>query len=218
GRYIVLGEQGIAGRCLEFLKDHILFPGGTAPPDAYAVLNAEAARVPPGSDGLIFTPWINGVISPTEDIHTRSAFFNQSVRTTRGHYVRAVMEGVAFNLRWLKGYVERFIGRRFERLNFIGGGATSDVWCRVLADVLGCPLRQVANPRSAIAMGAAFAAFAALGEIRVDEIAGLVKIDATYQPDESRRKVYDAQFCEFLEFYRRMKPFYKRLNSAAHKA
>jgi xylulokinase len=226
GRYIVLGEQGIAGRCLEFLKDHVLFPaaadgagpraeGTSEPPDHYAVLNAEAARVAAGSEGLIFTPWINGVIAPTEDIHTRSAFFNQSIRTTRGHYARAVMEGVAFNLRWLKGYVEKFIGRPFERLNFIGGGATSEVWCEILADTLGCPIRQVANPRSAIAMGAAFAAFAALGEIRLDEIPGLVKIRATYEPDESRRKVYDAQFREFLEFYRRMKPLYKRMNPAA---
>jgi xylulokinase len=221
GRYMVLAEQGIAGHCLEFLKDRILFPGavtGSAAADSYALLNSEAAQVAPGSDGLIFTPWINGIITPVEDIHTRSAFFNQSVHTTRGHYVRAVMEGVAFNLRWLKGYVEKFIGRRFERLNFIGGGATSEVWCRILADVLGCPVRQVANPRSAIAMGAAFAAFAALGDIQVDDIAGLVKIKATYQADESRRRVYDVQFREFLEFYRRMKPLYKRLNPAAHHA
>lgn len=215
GRYVVFGEQGIAGKCLEFLKDHILFPGaknGSAPDDVYSLLNAEAAQVAPGSDGLIFTPWINGVISPAQDIHTRSAFFNQSVRTTRGHYVRAVMEGVAFNLRWLKGYVQRFIGRPFSRLNFIGGGALSDVWCGILADVLGCPIRQVANPRSAIAAGAAFAALTALGEIAVNEIAGLVRISATYQPDESRRRLYDQQFSEFLDFYRRMKPAYKRLN------
>jgi xylulokinase len=221
GRYIVLGEQGIAGKCLEFLKDRILFPdavNGSGPADPYALLNAEAARVAPGSEGLIFTPWINGILSPTEDTHTRSAFFNQSVRTTRGHYVRAVMEGVAFNVRWLKGYVEKFIGRRFQRLNFIGGGATSDLWCAILADILGCPVCQVANPRSAIATGAAFAAFLALGEIRLDDIAALVKLKATHQPDETRRRVYDQQFREFLEFYRRMKPLYKRLNSPAHAA
>jgi sugar (pentulose or hexulose) kinase len=76
----------------------------------------------------------------------------------------------------------------------------------------------VANPRSAIATGAAFAAFLALGEIRLDDIAALVKLKATHQPDETRRRVYDQQFREFLEFYRRMKPLYKRLNSRAHAA
>lgn len=218
GRYMLFGEQGVAGRCLEFLKDHILFPGaanGPAAPDVYELLNSEAAQVAPGADGLIFTPWINGVILPTQDIHTRSAFFNQSVHTTRGHYVRAVMEGVAFNLRWLKRYVEEFIGRRFSQFNFMGGGALSEVWCGILADVLGCPVRQVANPRNAIATGAAFAALTALGEIREEEIPGLVRIAATYQPDESRRRLYDRQFREFLDFYRRMKPAYRRLNPKA---
>jgi xylulokinase len=217
GRYVVFGEQGIAGRCLEFLKDHILFPGLTngSAPGVYELLNSEAAQVSPGADGLIFTPWINGIISPTQDIHTRSAFFNQSVRTTRGHYVRAVMEGVAFNLRWLKRYVEKFIGRQFSQLNFIGGGALSDVWCGILADILGCPVRQMANPRSAIAAGAAFAALVALGEIDVNDIPDLVRISATYHPDESRQRLYDRQFSEFLDVYRRMKPVYKRLNSKA---
>jgi xylulokinase len=217
GRYMLFGEQGVAGKCLEFLKDRILFPGanGSAPPNVYEMLNSEAAQVAPGADRLFFTPWINGIISPTQDIHTRSAFFNQSVHTTRGHYVRAVMEGVAFNLRWLKRYVEKFIGRRFPQLNFIGGGALSEVWCGILADVLGCPVRQVANPRNAIAAGAAFLALAALGEIREDEIPSLVKIHAIHEPDESRRRIYDQQFREFLDFYRRMKPVYKRLNSEA---
>src|ERR1035437_1702884 len=130
GRYMVGAEQGSAGRCLEFLKD-ILYPAGSAnsPIDVYADMNRLAAEVAPGSDGLIFTPWINGVLAPHEDASTRSAFFNQNARTSRGHYVRAVMEGVAYNLRWLKGYVEKFIGRPFEQLNFIGGGASSDLWC-----------------------------------------------------------------------------------------
>ncbi|MGA2072485.1 MAG: FGGY-family carbohydrate kinase [Terriglobia bacterium] len=221
GKYMVFGEQGVAGRCLEFLKDRILFPDGAqglVPAQVYELLNSEAARVAPGADGLIFTPWINGILSPVQDIHTRSAFFNQSMGTTRGHYVRAVMEGVAFNLRWLKRHVEAFIGRRFPQLAFIGGGALSEVWCGILADVLGCPVRQVASPRSATAVGAAFAALAALGEIQVQEISSLVKVEATHQPAESRRWLYDQQFREFLDFYRRTKPIYKRLNPKARAA
>lgn len=217
GRYVVGAEQGYAGRCLEFLKDNILFPQNGADPGAagggYEILNVEAARVPAGSDGLIFTPWINGALAPAEHPSTRSAFFNQSAHTGRGHYARAVMEGVAYNLRWLKGHVEKFIGRPFADLNFIGGAAESPLWCQILADILGCPVRQVANPRSANAVGAAMAAFAALGEIQVSDIPAIVRIEATYRPDEDNRRVYDRQFREFLEFYRRMKPIYKRLNN-----
>ena len=216
GRYMVSAEQGMAGRCLELLKDNLLFPPGDAaaspPADVYGYLNGLAAAVAPGSDGLIFTPWVNGVLAPSEDPHTRSAFFNQTARTTRGHYVRSVMEGIAFNLRWLKGHVEHFVGRRFERLAFIGGGALSEAWCQIQADVLGCPIRRVANPRHANAVGAALAAFAALGHLRIEEIPELVKISAVYHPIDANRRLYDRQFREFLSFYRRTKSIYRRLN------
>jgi len=216
GRYMVSAEQGAAGRSIEFLKD-ILYPtgGANSPIDVYADMNRLAAEVAPGSDGLIFTPWINGVLAPHEDASTRSAFFNQNARTSRGHYVRAVMEGVAYNLRWLKRHVEKFIGRPFEQLNFIGGGASSDLWCQIQADVLGCTVRQVANPRNANAVGAAMTAFAALGEIAVEEIAARVKIAAEYQPIEVNRRRYDRQYREFLEFYKRNRVIYRRLNPVA---
>jgi xylulokinase len=217
GRYMVGAEQGSAGRCLEVLKE-ILFPPGdqTAPPpaDVYGYMNRLAAGVAPGSDGLIFTPWINGVLAPNEDPYTRSAFINQTAITTRGHLVRAVMEGIAYNLRWLRSHVEKFIGRPFERLNFIGGGALSEVWCQILADVLGCQVRRVENPRNANAVGAALTAFAALGEIEVATIASLVKIAATYEPISANRAVYDRQFSMFMEAYKRMRPLYRRLNPA----
>ncbi len=218
GRYMVMAEQGMAGRCLEFLKDNLLFPagedGGARTTDAYAVLDHHARRAPAGSDGLLFTPWINGVLVPSEDRYTRSAFLNQTARTTRDHYVRAVMEGVAFNLRWLRPHVERFIGRPFVTLSFIGGAALSQVWCQILADVLGCPIRQVANPRYANAVGTALAAFAALGELSVGDLARSVRFAATYHPDPGSRRVYAEQFTAFMDFYRCMRPVYQRLNSA----
>ncbi|HYB90229.1 MAG TPA: FGGY-family carbohydrate kinase [Candidatus Binataceae bacterium] len=215
GRYMVGAEQGAAGRCLDLLKDVLYPPGGADSSGAYAEMNRLAAEVPPGSDGLIFTPWVNGVLAPHEDPSTRSAFFNQTLRTTRGHYVRAVMEGVAFNLRWLKRHVEKFVGRSFGALNFIGGGASSELWCQIMADVLGCTVRQVANPRNANGVGAAMAAFAALGEIAIDDIPALVRIAAEYRPIAANRRIYDRQFDEFLRFYKRNRGIYRRLNPPA---
>lgn len=220
GKYMVGAEQGVAGRALEFVKDNLLFPKGddscVAPDDVYGYLNRLAAGVPAGSDRLIFTPWINGVLAPSEDPCTRSAFFNQSVRTTRAHYVRAVMEGVLFNTRWLRGHVEKFIGRRFEQLSFIGGGAVSELWCQIAADVLGCPVRQVANPRCANAVGIAMTAFAALGEITIDEISSKIRTAAVYRPRQECRRVYDDQYAAFLDFYGRTKRIYARLNPLAN--
>jgi xylulokinase len=215
GRYVVVAEQGMAGRCLEFLKDNILYPPGVdAPSDVYAVLERQAAEVAPGSNGLIFTPWIDGVFVPSADPVTRSAFLNQTWRTTRAHYVRAVMEGVAYNLRWLKPHVERFAKTRFDELSFIGGGALSDTWTQIFADVLGVPVRRVAEPRLANAVGAGMLAFVALGEVRAEDIPALVR-GSIHAPEPDRMRTYDAMFDEFLRFYKRARPIYRRLNRGA---
>jgi xylulokinase len=216
GCHQVVAEQGAAGRCLEFLARSVLYgaePDGPAPPpDLYELLDRQAASVRAGSDGLIFTPWLNGVNAPREDPFTRSAFFNQSLATTRAHYVRAAMEGVAYNLRWLKGAVERFAGRRFERLNLIGGAALSTTWCQILADVLGCEVGQVASPRYANAAGAALAGFAALGELDPAEIPAAVELTASFGPDAAAQRVHTRQFEHFLRLYRANRRLYRRLN------
>ncbi|MEO8091492.1 MAG: FGGY-family carbohydrate kinase [bacterium] len=219
GQHMVVAEQGPAGRCLEFLRDSVLYDGAggggpAPPPDAFEHFDREAAGVPAGSGGLIFTPWLAGVGAPSEDARTRSAFLNQSLETTRAHYVRAVMEGVAYNARWLKGHVERFARCRFDRLAFIGGGALSPTWGQILADVLGCEIDQVAEPRFANAAGAALAGFAVLGEIAVKEIPAAVKTATTYAPDPAAAPVHDRQFEHFLRFYKRNRRVYRGLNSA----
>jgi xylulokinase len=217
GCHQVVAEQGAAGRCLEFLARRVLYGDGVdgpmPPDDLYEILDRQAAAVPPGSDGLIFTPWLNGVNAPHEDPFTRSAFFNQSLGTSRAHFVRATMEGVAYNLRWLKGAVERFAGHRFERLNLIGGAALSPTWCQVLADVLDCDVAPVANPRYANAVGAALSGFAALGELDPDEIPAAVELTATYAPDASARRVHDLQFKHFLGLYRANRRLYRHINA-----
>lgn len=216
GRYVVAAEQGMAGRCLEFLKDNVLLPRDdpavTLVEDPYAYLNTLAGSVPPGSGKLLFTPWINGVLVPADDPWTRSAFLNQSHRTTRAHYVRAVMEGVAFNIRWLRMYVERFVGRPFADLRFIGGGAVSDLWCQIFANVLGCRILRPAHPRVANAVGAAFAAFATLGVLRPEEMQNRVPIERVFTPDASCQAIYEELFREFLHVYRQLRPLYRRLN------
>lgn len=214
GRYVVTAEQGMAGRCFEFARD-LLYPANTSV-DPYLDMNELAEKVPPGSDDLVFLPWIGGVLTPIEEPRVRSAFINQSAHTTRGHYARAVMEGVAYNLRWLKGYVEKFIGHRFDRLAFIGGGATSNLWCQIQADVLGVPIRQVAQPRNANAVGCAMAAFVALGIVKVEDIESRIRIAHVYEPVAANQRTYDRLYEEFLASLKALKPIYRRLNAQRH--
>jgi xylulokinase len=172
-----------------------------------------AAAAPPGSGGVIFMPWLNGSIVPCEDPHVRGGFINLSLGTTRNHLSRAVMEGLAYNNRWTRQAAEKFIGRRIERLRFAGGGALSDLWAQIHADVLGVPILQVEDPVNTTLRGTALAALAALGHRSLADIANLVKIKKVYQPDESTRETYDRMYARYRELFKRNRKIFKALNS-----
>ena len=197
GKYYVADEQEVAGGCLEWLREHALETG-----DDFGRLDAIAGTVAPGSDGVIFTPWLNGERTPVDDHTLRAGWNNLSLGTTRGHLVRSVLEGVAYNTRWLLATVEKFVGRPFPWLHFVGGGAQSELWCRIMADVLNREIRQVENPIRANARGAALLAGIALGRIGVDDLARNVRIAKSYAPDPANRAIYDDRYAEFRTLHK----------------
>ena len=217
GLYMILNEQECAGKCLTWLKDNVLYnkdellmEGNV--PDIFKYLDKTVSRVPPGANRVIFTPWLYGERAPVDDCHIRSSLFNLSLENTREDMARAIFEGVAFNQKWLLKYLEKFMGRRFSFLNFIGGGANSDVWSQILADVLEVPIRQLAGPMHANGRGAAFLASVALGYIRKEDIPDLVEVKAQYQPDQSAVGIYREIFAEFLNLYKVHNKICRRLN------
>lgn len=214
GRYLVADEQETAGAALTFLRDRVLFPHGTAPPDAYRQFDEMAARSPAGAGGLIFTPWLYGERTPVEDHFIRGGFHNVSLGTGRDDLVRAVFEGVALNTRWLLRAVERLAGRRLDPIRFIGGGARSAVWCRIFADVLDRTIEQVADPVNAGVRGAAMLAAVTLGDLSFEEVPDRVPVAATYRPDPAYQALYDRLFAEFTGLYKRNRRAHARLNQA----
>jgi len=218
GRYFIGNEQETAGACMTWLRDNVfcrddVLDPGAPPDDVFERFGELAAAVPAGSDKLIFTPWLYGEHTPVANPYLRAAFSNVSLRTTRAHMIRSVMEGVAYNTRWLMGGVESFIGRPFESLRFIGGGAKSELWCQIFADVLDRPIDQVADPLSANVRGAAFVAAVGLGKIKVEEIAARVPIEKRYVPEPDHRSIYDELFKAFLEIHKHNEAMYNRLNA-----
>lgn len=211
GRYFVADEQETAGAALTFLRDRVLFDGDP-PPGAYREFDRMAASAPPGSGGVIFTPWLYGERTPVEDRFLRGGFHNLSLSTTRDELVRAVFEGVALNTRWLLAAVERFTRRRLEPIRFIGGGARSALWCQIFADVLGRAIEQVADPVNANARGAGMLAAVALGELTFDDIPDRVSVTASYRPDPATAGLYTMLFGEFVGLYKRNRKAYARLN------
>jgi xylulokinase len=206
GKYVIVDEHETAGACLTFLRDNLGFA------DDFDAMNDMVDGVPPGSGRVLFTPWLNGERSPVDDHTVRGGFHNLSLSTTRAQMVRAVYEGVALNSRWLLEAVEKFAGRRLESLAFIGGGANSDQWAQIHADVLGRDIRQVADPVLANVRGAALIALVALGRVRVEQIPDMVEVRRTFTPDPSTATEYDTLFGEFVNLYKQTKGIFKRLN------
>ena len=117
-----------------------------------------------------------------DDRTLRGGWHNLSLRTTRGDLVRAVYEGVAYNMRWLMESVEGFIKQPLDCIHLVGGGARSALWCRIYADVLNRPILQVAEPIYTNARGAGYLGALGLGLATPETLNGEVPIAAVYEP------------------------------------
>ncbi|WP_396447485.1 FGGY-family carbohydrate kinase [Actinomadura sp.] len=208
GSYIVANNHETGGRCLQWLHEAVLGAPATGDSD-YARLAARAAAAPPGSNGVIFTPWLDGERSPVDDRDARAGFHGLSLTTTQDDLVRAVMEGVAYNNRWLHEAVERFAGRRLDPVRLIGGGARSDLWCRIHADVLGRTVERVADPINATLRGQAVFAALSLGAVRPEDVR--IRVDGVFRPDAAAGAEYARLYREFPGLYRRQRRMFRRL-------
>ena len=215
GKYFVVNEQETAGASLSFLRDNLFYPDDEnryRNPEVYQLFDKIVEEVPAGSNGVVVTPWLYGERTPIEDHKIRGNIFNISLTTKREDILRATFEGVAFNSRWILKYVEKFTKNRLDPLNIIGGGAQSDIWCQIYADVLNRTIRQVQDPIQANARGAAFIASVALGYIKFEDIPNLIQFSKIYTPNPQNVKLYSKLFKEFVSLYKNNKKIYHRLN------
>lgn len=216
--YLLTALQATAGGNLTFLQDNILYHKDDLlleekVPDVYKIMDRIVEHVPAGSNGVIYTPWIWGERAPVEDRSLRAGLYNLSLHNTRSDIIRAFFEGVAYNTRWLLNPFEKFIGRNVERINIAGGGATSDIWCSIFADIMNVEIWQVRDPIQANARGAAWIAAAGLGEITFSDVPKLVEYKHVYSPNPANRTLYDERYAIFTEIYDQMKDIYRRLNA-----
>jgi len=204
--YLVANNHETAGLCLKWMRDTL------APEGGYQELCRLAETAPAGSGGVIFTPWLNGERTPVEDRTLRAAFMNVSLETDRAHLVRAVLEGVAFNARWLLDAVEKFVRRPLPVLRILGGGAQSDLWCQIHAEILDRRIERVADPMHASVRGAGLFAAMSLGKLSLGDVRGLVRVTDVFEPSVNARKVYAPMYEEFKGLYGRLHATYARLN------
>ena len=216
GRQLLVAHQETGGACVEWARETLGgFAGGaSANRPTYKDLDALVESYDAGANNLLFLPWMAGEYAPVDDKWARGGFVNLSLEHQYGHMVRAVYEGVALNARWALSSVEKLIGEKTESLRFAGGGALSEVWCQILADVLDRPILQQDRPRLAAARGVALIASHALGFIPdFDEIGSIPTGRARFEPSAANRTVYDDRYALFVDFYRRNKAFFRLANA-----
>lgn len=190
---ILVGPMLTAAGCLEWARRAVLSSL------EYGEVDSLVLSVPPGSDGLLFLPYLAGERSPFRDPHARGAFIGLSLGTQPGHLARSIMEGVAFGFRSIAeamGFTEPAVP-----LVVAGGGARSRVWCQILADVLGCPVRRSDVFEDVAVRGAALLAARWLGWCPGWSWPQPASSDEIFEPVPGTRARYDQLYPVFRQLY-----------------
>ncbi|HJP89743.1 MAG TPA: FGGY-family carbohydrate kinase [Candidatus Limnocylindrales bacterium] len=201
GMYSVGAAMAATGAALDWFANDVL--RGAMPLPA---LVAEAAAAPAGSEGLIFLPYLAGERSPLWDPNARGAFVGLTLRHTRAHMVRAILEAAAFAIRHVSAPMLA-AGLRVSAMRAVGGPARSDAWNQLKADVTGFTV-EVPRVREAAAVGAAI--LAAVGSGAQPDLRGAIesmtRIDRRFNPNRGLATTYDRAFEAYTRLYPAMKP------------
>jgi len=165
----------------------------------YQLLDKEAELIPPGANGLFFHPYMSGERAPYWDPKLRASFTGFSSLHTRGHFTRALLEGVTFSLRQCFGIMEEF--GAIEKISFVGGGAKSPLWRGILADVFNRKI--VKYKRDDSSLGAAMLAGVALGVFSSHEeaVRKTAAIDCVTEPNPRNVEKYNELFPLYVEIH-----------------
>ena len=199
GRWHVMGVTQGAGLSLRWFRDQFGFGEGSG--DPYDRMTGEAERVAPGSNGMLWAPYLMGERTPHLDPHARAALVGVTASHTRGHVVRAIMEGVAFSLRdSFEIFKEMNVPVGTIRLG--GGGARSALWRQIQADIYGHSVSTVEAEEGA-AYGVALLAGVGINVWPTVDAAcaSVVRTRTTIDPDESAQRVYEQQYISYRALY-----------------
>ena len=181
----------------------------------YDYLEEVIDRANPGSDGVIFTPWLHGNRCPFEDPNAAGMFFNIHLETGKTELIRAVVEGVCFHMRWMLERQEQKVAKykKTNSVRFCGGGALGAATCQILADILQRDVEVVDSPQNIGAVGAAACIAVGTGMISsMTEVKKLIPAKTVYHPNKANKDVYDRNFKVFKNLYKCNKENFAILN------
>lgn len=229
GKFNYFAEMETCGKCFEWVKDHLALDEvgiylekhdvtesredyEAEYTSLYDYLSAVVDKVPAGSNGIIFTPWLHGNRCPFEDPNAAGMFFNLKMEDGKNAMIRSVLEGTCFHLRWMLE-CEASKTQTSNPIRFVGGGALSPVTCQMLADITGRTIETVASPQNVGAVGAAAVVGVGLGVIDdLSNVKDFIPAVAVYDPNPDNKAVYDKNYAAFRMLYKNNKKAFAILN------
>lgn len=176
--------------------------------DIFKIINADVSTVPAGSEGLLATPWFMGEGCPISDEKAKATFIGASPQHTRRHFVRAMMESLCYSLRMEYEYYQHDTGKTLQKIGAIGGGALSDPWMQMMADVMNLPVYRPRNCRHSGAIGSAAIAMVGKGVYKMEEIDQFIQIEQTFEPIPEHVEVYNKSYEIWKKIYPALKDIY----------
>lgn len=198
--HIMAVTQG-AGLSLKWFKDNFYQEEQKKIGDIYYLLNKQAEVIPPGAEGLLFLPYLMGERSPILDPNAKGVFYGITPKHTRGHFVRAIMEGVALSFRDCYE-VFKDMGIVVESMRFSGGGSRSDLWSRIIASAIGVELVRMKESEAGT-KGMAILAGISCGVCQniPNTVEKVVSTGNIIQKENNLENVYDIQYTRFKGLY-----------------
>jgi len=215
GLFMPTGTMQSAGLSYQWARDNlavrekeIALDFGLSP---YELMDLEVEKTPPGSDNLIFLPYLLGERSPHWNPNARGVFIGITPRHTRAHLMRAILEGVGFNLRII---LDAFLSQGIDinEIRLIGGGGKSRLWASILADIFERDILRMEVLEEATSLGSAIAGGVGVGIFRSLKVAKeLVRIKERIMPEGKKVTIYKRLYPIFLDAYERLLPVFDRL-------
>jgi xylulokinase len=195
--YYIFPYTQTAGMVLKWFRNEFFSEGMNN--KSFQEMDLLAAEVNPGSDGLIMIPHLMGSGSPEFNPHARAAFYGMSLSTTKGHFIRAILEAVAFTIEHNLSTMRKK-GIAVHQIQLLGGGSQSPLWSQIIADVTGIPIITLKNTENA-AIGAAILAGVGSGIFKdLKQTAGnFLEIRDKYTAIPGNYKIYQGLFLRYLE-------------------
>ncbi|TFG67897.1 MAG: xylulokinase [Anaerolineales bacterium] len=217
GMYMPTGTTQSAGASYQWTRDQLcrmeVQTADILKLSPYALMDLEAGQSPVGANGLLFLPYLMGERSPHWNPKAKGAFIGLTIRHSRSDMIRAVLEGVTFNLyAILQAFTAQ--GAKVDAMRLIGGGARARFWNQIMADIYGIPVYRMSILEEATSMGAALAGGIGVGLYAGFDLADTMNpVAEIIEPNPDAHALYSELASIFADSYHALEPVFERLHS-----